>query len=141
MGTVRTLSLEGICILPAVVSVGLAVWKWHIIRDRRLILSTIGAAVKERKAFWIGTLAGVIYMAVFMILGGKGGRIHVLFGRLVLNATAGEILAGLLLGFLVMISMTLFVYGIQVMGPARPGKEGGIRLFAAFLAVLAAFCP
>ena len=86
-------------------------------------------------------LAGIVYLALFMILGGKGGRIHVLFGRVIFNTTAGEVLAGLLLAFLVMISMSLFVYNIQLIGLKKTGKEGGIGLFGAFLAVLAAFCP
>jgi hypothetical protein len=133
--------VDGISVLLAVIAVGLAARKWHIIRDRQLILSTIKIALKKPKAFWIGTLAGVFYMAAFMILGGKGGRIHVLFGRLIFNTTAGEVLAGLLLAFLVMISMTLFVYGVHMMGLTKSGKEGGMGLFGAFLAVLAAFCP
>jgi hypothetical protein len=133
--------VDGISVLLSVIAVGLAVRKWHIIRDRQLILSTIKIALKKPKAFWIGTLAGVFYMAVFMILGGKGGRIHVLFGRLIFNTTAGEVLAGLLLAFLVMISMTLFVYGVHMMGLTKSGKEGGMGIFGAFLAVLAAFCP
>jgi hypothetical protein len=136
-----TISMEGISLLLAVIAVGLATRKWHIMRDRLLILSAVRAAFRERKAFRIGTLAGVLYMAVFMILGGKGGRIHVLFGRLIFNTTAGEVLAGLSLAFLVMISITLFVYGVHVMGLARSGKEGGMGFFAHFLAVLAAFCP
>lgn len=132
---------EGICIFLAVVAVGLAVKKWHILRDRHWILSTIRTALREPKAFWIGTMAGLIYMAVFMILGGKGGRIHVLFGRWVFNTTAAEMLAGLSLAFLVMISMTLFVYGVRAGSLTKPAQEGGMNLFAAFLAVLAAFCP
>ena len=136
-----TLAIDEISILLAVIAIGLAIRKWHIIRDRHLILSTIGIALKEPKAFWIGALAGVLYMAVFMVLGGKGGRIHVLFGRLIFNATAGEMLAGFSLAFLVMISMSLFIYGVHRMGLTRSGKEGGMGLFGAFLALLAAFCP
>ena len=98
--------VDGVFALLAVIIVGLAVRKWHVIRDRHLIVSTIRIALNERKAFWIGALAGVFYMTVFMILGGKGGRIHVLFGRLIFNTNAGEMLAGILLAFLVMISMS-----------------------------------
>ena len=85
-------------------------------------------ALNERRAFWIGTLLGIFYLAVFMILGGKGGRIHVLFGRLIFNATPWEMVTGLALAILVMISMTLFVYGVQVMGLKAIGKErrGGV---------------
>ena len=73
-------------------------WKWHIIRDRRFILSVIQNALKERKAFWIGILTAVFYLAVFMILGGRGGRIHILFGRLIWNTSPGDMLTGILLG-------------------------------------------
>jgi hypothetical protein len=135
------LIVDGVSALLAVIVVGLAVRKWHIIRNRHLILSTIRTALNERIAFRIGTLAGVFYMTVFMILGGKGGRIHVLFGRLIFNSSAGEILEGILLAFLVMISMSLFVYGMQATGIKRSGKESGIGLFGAFMSVLAAFCP
>ena len=135
------LLVDGVSALLAVIVVGLVVRKWHIIRDRHLILSTIRIALNERKAFRIGTLAGVFYMMAFMILGGKGGRVHVLFGRLIFNTNAGEMLAGILLAFLVMISMSLFVYGMQATGIKRSGKESGIGFFGAFMAVLAAFCP
>jgi hypothetical protein len=135
------LMVDGISILFAVFVVGLAIRRWHIIRDRQLFLTTIRIALNERKAFWIGILAGMFYLAVFIILGGKGGRIHVLFGRLIFNTTAGEVWAGILLAFLMMISMSLFVYSLQWMGLKKSGKEGGIGLFGAFLAVLAAFCP
>jgi hypothetical protein len=135
------LTIDAASVLLAVLVVGLAIGKWHIIRDRRSILSTIGTALKNRNAFWIGTLAGVFYLAVFMILGGKGGRLHVLFGRLIFNTTPGDMLAGILLAFLVMISMSLFVYGMQTAGLKGSGKESGIGLFGTFLAVLAAFCP
>jgi hypothetical protein len=80
-------------------------------------------------------------MAVFMILGGKGGRVHVLFGRLIFNTTFGDVLAGILLAFLVMISMSLFVNAMQTMGMRGLGKESRIGLVGTFLAVLAAFCP
>jgi hypothetical protein len=133
--------IDGAFVFLAVIVVGLAVWKWHIIRDRHLLLSTIGIALKKRNAFWIGTLAGVFYMAVFMILGGKGGRVHVLFGRLIFNTTSGDMLTGILLAFLVMISMSLFVYNMQATGLKGSGKESGIGLVGAFLAVLAAYCP
>jgi hypothetical protein len=132
---------DGISIALAVIIVGFAIRKWHAIRDRQLILSTIRIALQERKAFWTGMMAGIAYMAIFLILGGKGGRIHVLFGRLIFNATSGEVLTGFLLAFLVMISVSLFVYSMQLTGVKKPGKEGGIGLFGTFLAVLAAFCP
>ncbi len=134
-------AVDGIALLLAIIAVGFAARKWHIVRDRHLILSTIGNALKERRAFWIGTLAGVFYLAVFMIPGGKGGRIHVLFGRLIFNTTAGEVLAGLSLAILVMISMALFAYGMHVAGPAKSEKEGGMGIIGALLALLAAFCP
>jgi len=136
-----TLSLDAISISLAVIAVGLAVRKWYIVRDRHLFFSTMRIALKERKAFWIGILAGIFYLAVFMIMGGKGGRIHVLLGRLIFNTTAWEMLAGVSLAFLVMISMSLFVYGVHVMGLTKSGKESGMGLFGTFLALLAAFCP
>jgi hypothetical protein len=136
-----TLAMDGASGLLAVIVVGLAVCKWHIIRDRHLILSTIRDALKKRNAFWIGILAGVCYIAVFIILGGKGGRLHVLFGRLIFNTTAGDMLTGILLAFLVMISVSLFVYALQAMDLRRSAKESGMGLCGAFLAVLAAFCP
>ena len=136
-----TLVVDGISILLAVIIVGLAAKKWHIIRDRHLILSLMKLALNERRAFWIGTLLGIFYLAVFMILGGKGGRIHVLFGRLIFNVTPWEMVTGLALAILVMISMALFVYGVHVMGLRQSGKKGGVGFFGALLALLASFCP
>jgi len=136
-----TLVVEGISLLLAVIIVGLAAKKWHIIRDRHLILSLMKLPLNDRRAFWIGTLLGIFYLAVFMILGGKGGRIHILFGRLIINATLWEMVVGLALALLVMISMVLFVYGVQVMGLRRSGKKGGVGFFGALLALLASFCP
>jgi hypothetical protein len=136
-----TMMTDKIALLLAVIAVSVAIWKWHIIRDRRLILSVIQNALKERKAFWIGVLAAVFYLGVFMILGGKGGRIHILFGRLIWNTSPGDMLTGILLGILVMLSMALFVYGVGVMGAKRSGKRGGIGFIGSLLALLAAFCP
>jgi hypothetical protein len=136
-----TFWVDAISILFAFVAVGFAVRRWHIVRDRHLILSTIGAALKEPKALWIGTLAGIFYLAVYLILGGKGGRIHVLFGQLIFNTSAGELLTGISLALLVTISMALFVYGVHVMGLSKSGEKGGMGLIGTFLAVLAAFCP
>jgi hypothetical protein len=59
----------------------------------------------------------------------------------IFNTTAVEVSAGLILASLVMVSMSLFAYNIQLMGLKITGVEGGIGLFGAFLAVLAAFCP
>ncbi len=134
-------AVDGISVLLAVIIIGLAAWKWHIIRDRHFILSTIGNALKKRDALWIGTLAGIFYLAVFMILGGKGGRVHVLFGRLILNTTAGDVLAGIFLAFLVMVSISLLVCSMQATGFKESRKESGIGLLGTFLALLAAFCP
>jgi len=136
-----TLVIYWISILLAVIIVGLAAGKWHIIRDRHLILSLMKLALNDRRAFWTGTLLGIFYLAVFMILGGKGGRIHILFGRLIINATPWEMVVGLALALLVMNSMVLFVYGVQVMGLRQSGKKGGVGFFGALLALLASFCP
>ncbi len=136
-----TLAIEEVSLLLAVIIVVLAARRWHVIKDRHLVLSTIGLALKERKALWIGALMGIFYLAVFTILGGKGGRVHVLFGRWIWNTTPGEMLVGFALAFLVMISMALFVYGVHVMGLARSGKKGGMGLLGALLAVMASFCP
>ena len=136
-----TLVVNGISIVLAAALLFTAVWKWHVIRDRRKIFTVIINALKERKALLTGMLAGVFYLAVFMILGGKGGRIHILFGRVIWNTTAGEILTGILLAILVMISMALFVFGIGLMGAKQSGKKSGMGFFGSMLALLAAFCP
>jgi hypothetical protein len=133
--------VDGISTLISVTIVVLAIREWQILRDRHLILSTIGTALKERKSLWVGVLVGVLYLATFMVFGGKGGRIHLLFGRLVLNATTGEILMGLVLAVLVTISTALFFYGVHAMGLSRSKTKGGIGIAGAFLALLACFCP
>lgn len=132
---------DKIALFLALIVVCIAVWKWHIIRDRRLIISVIRNALKERRAFWIGILTAIFYLVVFMILGGKGGRIHILFGRLIWNTSPGDMLTGILLAILVMLSMALFVYGVHVIGAKRSGKKGGIGFVGSLLALLAAFCP
>jgi hypothetical protein len=136
-----TLAVNGISILLALVVVGIAIMKWHVIRDRRQILLAIQNALKERKALLSGILIAVFYLAIFMILGGKGGRIHILFGRLIWNTTPAEVLTGLLLAMLVMISMALFVFGVRLMGAKQSGKKSGMGFFGSLLALLAAFCP
>ncbi len=135
------LGVNGISILLAAALLLTAVKKWHIIRERRKIFAVIANALKQRKALLTGILAGIFYLAVFMILGGKGGRIHILFGRVIWNTTAGEILTGILLAILVMISMALFVFGIGLMGAKQSGKKSGMGFFGSMLALLAAFCP
>ena len=83
----------------------------------------------------------VFYLAVFMILGGQGGRVHVLFGRVIWNTSPGDLLPGILLALLVMLSMSLFIYGAGVMGAKKTGRQGGMGLIGSLLALLAAFCP
>lgn len=134
-------SIDEIIIVLAVVAVAFAIWRWHVIQDRHLIVAVIKNALNERKAFWSGIIMGIFYLSVFMILGGKGGRIHVLFGRVIWNTTPGDIFTGLLLAVLVMTSMTLFVYGVQVMGGLQSGRKSGMGFFGSLLALLAAFCP
>ena len=128
-------------LLLSAVVVAVAVKKWRIIRDRRQILSVIKNALKERKALISGIIIALFYLAVFMILGGRGGRVHVLFGRIIWNTTPLDMLTGFLLAILVMISMALSVFGIGVLGAKQSGKESGIGFFGSLLALLAAFCP
>ena len=132
---------DRIALLLAVIAVGIAFRKWHVFRDRYQVLSVIRNAFKEGKALWSGILTGVFYLALFMILGGKGGRIHFLSGRLIWNTSPGEVLAGILLAVLVMMSMSLFVYSVRVMGAKQSGKKGGMGFFGSLLALMAAFCP
>jgi hypothetical protein len=136
-----TLVFDEIVLVVAVIAVVVAVRKWHVVRDRRQIFSVIKTALKERKALWIGILMAVFYLAVFMILGGQGGRVHVMFGRVIWNTSLGDLLPGILLALLVMLSMALFIYGVQVMGARRSGRQGGVGIIGSLLALLAAFCP
>ncbi len=136
-----TLAINGIPILVAVLAVSIAIKKWNVLRDRRQILMILKNALNDRKAFWSGILIAFFYLAVFMILGGKGGRIHVLFGRLIWNTTPGEVLTGLLLAILVMMSMALFVFGVRLLGAKQSGKKSGMGFFGSLLALLAGFCP
>jgi hypothetical protein len=134
-------AIDEIILLLAVIVIAFAIKKWQVIQDRRQIFEVIKNALKERKGLWIGILMGIFYLMVFMVLGGKGGRIHYLFGRLIWNTTPGEVITGLLLAVLVMISMTLFVYGVRVMGGIQKGRKSGMGFFGSLLALLAAFCP
>ena len=136
-----TLLFDEIALAVAVIAVAVAVRKWHVVRDRRQIFSVIQTALTERKALWIGILAAVFYLAVFMILGGQGGRIHVMFGRVIWNTSPGDLLPGILLALLVMLSMSLVIYGAGVMGAKKTGRQGGMGLIGSLLALLAAFCP
>jgi hypothetical protein len=133
--------IEGILIILAVIAIALAIMKWQVIQDRQMICTVMMGALKDCKSLWSGILIGVFYLTVFMILGGKGGRIHVMFGRVIWNTTPGEIFTGFLLAILVMMSMTLFVYGVQVMGGIQTGRKSGMGFFGSLLALLAAFCP
>jgi hypothetical protein len=135
------LVVNGISILAATLVVGMAIKKWHVFRDRQQFLSIIRNTLKDRKALWSGILIAIFYLVVFMILGGKGGRIHVLFGRLVWNTTPGEVLTGLLLAILVMMSMALFVFGVRLLGAKQSGRKSGMGFFGSLLALLAGFCP
>jgi hypothetical protein len=136
-----TLLFDEIALVVAVIAVAVAVRRWHVVRDRRQIFSVIKTALKERKALWIGILMAVFYLAVFMILGGQGGRVHVMFGRVIWNTSPGDLLPGILLALLVMLSMSLVIYGAGVMGAKKTGRQGGMGLIGSLLALLAAFCP
>lgn len=128
-------------LLLAAAAVGLAGWNRHVIRDRRLILSAVRNALSARAPFRIGVLAGIAYLALFLIPGGRGGRVHILFGRIVWNTSPGEMAVGILLAVLVMLSMSLFVYAASLPGEKRPGSHNGYGLAGSMLAALAAFCP
>jgi len=133
--------MNGISVLFSLFIVVLAFRKWHILRDRRLITSSIGIALKDRRSVWLGIILGVLYLAVFAIFGGRGGRIHILFGRLIWNATPGEMLTGLVLAVLVAVSISLFIYRVRGKGLAVSMTKGGVGLAGTCLAVLAGFCP
>lgn len=137
---VRT-TIDEVVVVLAVIAIALAIKKWHVIQNRYLIFDVIRNALNEPKALWSGVFTGIFYLSVFMILGGKGGRIHVMFGRIIWNTTPGEIFAGFLLAILVTVSMALFVYGVHVMGGVQSGKKSGMGFFGSLLALLAAFCP
>jgi len=128
-------------VLLCAITVILAGRKWHVVRDRHRIFSAIGIALKNSKALRIGVLGGIVYLTVFLVFGGKGGRVHVLFGRLIWNAAPEEILMGLVITMLVSISMALFVCAVHSAGPARSGPKAGIGFAGTFLALLACFCP
>ena len=105
------------------------------------VFSIIKNALKEKKALTSGILIALFYLAVFMILGGKGGRVHVLFGQIIWNTTPAEIFTGLILAILVMISMALFVFSVEIMGAKQSGRKSGMGFFGSLLALIAAFCP
>jgi hypothetical protein len=134
-------ALDITTLLLAVILIVISTWKWHVVRDRSPILVVIRNAFSTRASLWVGILAGVAYLAVFMILGGRGGRVHVLFGRVIWNTTVGEVLVGILMAVLVTLSMSLFVFGAGVLGAQRSGRKGGIGIAGSLLAMLAAFCP
>jgi hypothetical protein len=136
-----TFSINGFSLLLSAVVVGIAIRKWHIIRDRQQIISIIKTAMKQKNALITGIIIAFLYMAVFMTLGGKGGRVHVLFGQVIWNTTPVDMLTGLILAILVMVSMTLFVFGVGVLGAKQSGKKSGMGFFGSFLALIAAFCP
>jgi hypothetical protein len=133
--------ISAISTLLALVMVGLAVSKWHILKNRKLIASPIKSSLQERISLWTGILAGTCYLAIFMILGGKGGRIHILFGRVIWNATPGEFVMGFVLAILLSVSVALSVYGVQKMRLQQSAAKGGVGLAGVFLALLACFCP
>jgi hypothetical protein len=128
-------------LLLSVITVVFAARQWHIVRDRSPILEVIRNALSSRVSLWVGILAGAAYLAVFMILGWRGGRIHVLFGRVIWNTSVGEMLVGIMLAVLVTLSISLFVFGAGVMGARQSGRKGGIGIAGSLLAMLAAFCP
>ena len=127
--------------LLSLVLIVFALSRWRIVEDRQLIFSTIRIALNDRRSRWAGIFLGILYFTVYMLLGGKGGRIHILFGRLILNAAPWEILTGFVLAVLVAVSMALSVYGMRVKGSARPGMKGSVGFAGTFLALLACFCP
>ena len=136
-----TLLINCFSLLLSAVAVSIAVRKWHIIRDRRQIISIIKNALKQKKALITGIIIALIYLAVFMILGGKGGRVHILFGQVIWNTTPVDVLTGVFIAILVMISMALFVFGVGILGAKQSGRKSGIGFFGSLLALIAAFCP
>ena len=134
-------ALDITTLLLAAILIFVSARKWRVVRDRRPIIAVIRSALSSRASLWVGILAGLAYLSVFMILGGRGGRVHMLFGRVIWNTSAGEVLVGIMLAVLVMLSMSLFVFGAGVLGARQSGRKGGIGIAGSLLAMLAAFCP
>lgn len=130
----------GISALFSLFIVVLAFRKWHILRDRRLIAFSIGTVLKDRRATWPGIILGVLFLVVFVVFGGRGGRIHILFGQLIWNATPVQLLTGLVLAVLVALLFILAAqkppamssrYTLTVLspqGPVKKSKEPAPRL-------------
>ncbi len=136
-----TPAINSFSMLLAALVVGTAVYKWHIIRDRKQIFAIIGNALKNNKAIISGVIIAALYLAVFIFIGGKGGRVHVLFGQVIWNTTPSDMAKGLILSILVMISIALFVFSILVLGAEQSGRKSGMGFFGSLLALIAAFCP
>ena len=130
-------TIDGLSILLAALLVGTAVKKWNILRDRREILSVIKNTLKDKKSLVSGIFIAILYLAVFMMLGGKGGRVHVLFGRVIWNTTAEDLLTGVFLAILVMISMALFVFCAGELGVKQSGRESRMGFLGSMLALMA----
>ena len=133
--------IDGLSLLLAAILLGTAVKKWKISRDRKVILEVIKNTLKDKKSLVSGILMAALYLSVFMILGGKGGRVHILSGRLIWSTTWTEIITGVFLAVLVMISISLFVFGAGIMGVKQSGRESRMGFFGSLLALMAAFCP
>jgi hypothetical protein len=114
--------------------------KLRLFRDREVVGSILHLAITDRESVRLGIVAAAMYVAVFMIFGGQGGRIHVFWGRWILTMTAGDAVLGVFIAFLIGLAVVLISYSIKAMGLPKAGK-GGIGVLGTALAMLASFCP
>lgn len=134
-----TLSMVFLILLSAV-GIFLFARKLKIFQNKARSLSILRMALRDRFCAIFGISFAVFYGVVFLVFGGEGGRIHILFGRLIFNMTLGDGILGAIVMILVSLAMTLFAFNIKIMGLPK-GSKSGLGVFGAGLALLASFCP
>jgi hypothetical protein len=111
-----------------------------IFREPEMATSILKMALYDRESATIGVGFALFYALIFLIFGGRGGRIHILYGRWIFNMTIADAILGCVVMLLVALAMMLFAYNIKIMGLPKADK-GGLGLLGAALALLASFCP
>ena len=120
-----------------VVALALKLRAWP--RRTELLAAVRQALAYPRARLW-GIIAAAVYLVVFSVWGGKGGRIHYFYEEWIFTFTAGDVMVGLVTAILTGLVVALLVQTVKQVGMFK-ARQSGVGVFGTLLAVAASFCP
>lgn len=131
---VAAASLLG-CLAVAVVA-----WKLDVWRRRSELFAAVRMSLADRPAALTGLLAAFVYLVIFSVWGGRGGRVHYFYEEWILTFTPVDVVVAIVTSVLMGLTMALLVTTVKQVGMFK-ARESGVGVAGTLLAVAASFCP